>query len=79
LIGGIRQTAPAWKELECRPDPELLPERGEIRIPIPRGDFVLTWDVRTINLEIPASTTVRFDCDGNVRKLGAGKFSFARR
>ena len=54
LLTGIRQLEPGWRRFSCDPAEELLPEAGEIRIPLPQGLFRMTWDATSgISLEIP--------------------------
>ncbi len=59
LLGGIRQLAPGWKELECRPNPELLPEHGVIRLSLPPGDLILEWNHGAIHLTPPPNCLIR--------------------
>ena len=54
LLTGIHQLEPGWRRFSCSPATDLLPESGEIRIPLPQGIFRMVWDSRTeISLEIP--------------------------
>lgn len=78
ILGGIKQTAPAWQQFECHPDPALLPESGRILLPLPNGDFVLTWSPQLFALEVPNSTTVDFECNRETQILTAGEYSFPR-
>ena len=43
LILGIRQTAPHWERVEIEPEPELIAGTGSIRLPLPQGDFIVSW------------------------------------
>ena len=54
LLTGIHQLEPGWRRFSCSPDPDLLPESGEIRIPLPQGIFRMTWNTCSeISLEVP--------------------------
>ena len=54
LLGGIRQLEPGWTRFECQPDVALLPDSGEIVLPLPQGDFRLFWETHAeFTLEVP--------------------------
>lgn len=77
LIGGIRQTAPEWRKIECAPDLKILPEKGKILLPLPLGDFIMEWNDACLSLDVPASTDVLFKSAGREQTLNAGKYTFA--
>ncbi len=41
ILGGIRQSAPAWKEISF--SPFFLGDQAEVRIPSPQGDMLSRW------------------------------------
>ncbi|MFH1496654.1 MAG: alpha-L-rhamnosidase C-terminal domain-containing protein [Verrucomicrobiota bacterium] len=41
MLGGVRQTAPAWTEIVC--EPHFAGDHAEVAIPTPRGKIVSAW------------------------------------
>ena len=42
ILGGIRQTAPAWREVSVQP--QFLIDRAEANVPTPHGDLLVRWN-----------------------------------
>jgi len=45
ILGGVRQTAPGWREITCHPLP--LTDRTDIRIATPQGTIKVAWERNT--------------------------------
>lgn len=59
LLFGIRSLAPGWREIELAPKRALLPDSGEILLPLPPGDLRIHWRAGTVRVEAPDGMTVR--------------------
>lgn len=58
LMLRLRQRSPRWEEFECDPIPELLPESGEFRLPLPQGLFRLRWEKSCFEWTVPAGCRI---------------------
>lgn len=77
IIGGIRQKAPAWREIEFRP--LFLGEKAEVAVPTPQGMVRAIWRRShagcEVELQLPEGITARIKlpgvdevCTGGVRR-----------
>ena len=59
LLLGLEQLEPAWKRFRCVPNRKLLPESGEILLPLPPGNFRVCWNTGSVRFaEVPKGCTV---------------------
>lgn len=62
ILTGIQQLEPAWRKIRLRPNPQLMPQSGEVMIPSPQGDITITWDEPgKIRVKAPDTVTVIMD------------------
>ena len=72
ILCGVRQTAPAWKRVEIRPQPAAGIDRAECLVPTPQGDLTVRWERvdGAIRLDVRAPNGQRADIRlGDQRKL----------
>lgn len=66
IIGGVRQTAPVWKEVSFAP--VFHGENGGATIPSPQGEIVSRWhrvdQAIQVELQLPPGVTARVDLPG---------------
>ncbi len=66
ILGGIRQTAPAWKEIICQPN--FIGDHADVSIPSPRGRIRCHWTRKgntiTGQLQLPKDVTARLCLPG---------------
>lgn len=42
ILGGVRQSGPAWESITC--EPVFVGDRAEVSIPSPKGDILSRWE-----------------------------------
>jgi len=75
IIGGVRQTAPAWKTVRFAP--EFIGERGGATIPTPQGKIVSAWhregESITVDLTLPPGIAAEVSLPGVALKRVTGQ------
>ena len=74
IIGGIRQTAPAWKEVSFAP--LFLGDHGGATVPTPQGDITSTWKREDgtikVTLQLPPSVSAKVKLPGKRSRQVSG-------
>lgn len=79
ILGGVRQTAPAWAQVEIRPFFDERISHVRVLIPSPKGDIATEWercgDGIHVKIRIPAKVNARLSMPGCMKAI-SGKKSF---
>jgi len=78
VMAGIRQTEPRWAAFDCKPDCGLLTAKGRILLPLPQGDFSLTWNENDLKVVVPPLTTVNFEYENKLLHWAPGEYIIRR-
>ncbi|MBC2600803.1 alpha-L-rhamnosidase-related protein [Puniceicoccus vermicola] len=78
ILGGIRQTAPGWKEISF--EPTIQGDSAQTTIPTPRGKIHSEWhrkgDTIQGSLELPKGMQAQIILPGSPAEMVSGRYSF---